>query len=114
MEITPFTVDVPDADVRDLQARLANTRWPGDVVTDWSRGVPAAYARKLAETWGTRYDWKAQEARLNTFPQFKTSIDDQSIHFVHVRSQVAGATPLLLPTDIRARSWSSRGWLARS
>ena len=96
MEITPFTVDVPDADVRDLQARLANTRWPDDVVIDWSRGVPAAYARKLAETWGTRYDWKAQETRLNTFPQFKTTIDGQSIHFVHVRSNVANATPLLL------------------
>ena len=96
MEITPFIVDVPDADVRDLRARLANTRWPDDVVPDWSRGVPAAYARKLAETWGTRYDWKAQETRLNMFPQFMTTIDGQTIHFVHVRSRMTGATPLLL------------------
>jgi len=50
VEITPFTVDVSDADVRDLQARLTNTRWPADVVTDWSRGVPTSYARKLIET----------------------------------------------------------------
>ena len=110
MEITPFTVDVPDADVRDLQARLANTRWPDDVVTDWSRGVPAAYARKLAETWGTRYDWKAQEARLNTFPQFKTthrwpdrSTSSMSAPRWPVRRRCSS------PTAIRARSWSSRG-----
>jgi pimeloyl-ACP methyl ester carboxylesterase len=96
VEIKPFTVDVPDADVRDLQARLANTRWPNDVVTDWSRGVPTSYARSLAETWATRYDWKAQEARLNSFPQFTATIDGQSIHFVHVRSKVEDATPLLL------------------
>ena len=90
MEITPFTVDVPEADVRDLQARLANTRWPSDVVTDWSRGTPASYARELAERWANDFDWAAQQARLNTFPQFTTTIDGQPIHFVHVRSAVAG------------------------
>ena len=96
MEIKPFTINVSDADVRDLQARLANTRWPTDVVNDWSRGVPSAYARTLADTWATRYDWKAQEARLNAYPQFIATIDGQAIHFVHARSKVEGATPLLL------------------
>ena len=96
MEITPFTVAVSDADVADLQSRLANTRWPVDVVSDWSRGVPTSYARNLAETWATSYDWRAQEARLNSFPQFTATIDGQLFHFVHVRSNVAGATPLLL------------------
>jgi epoxide hydrolase len=96
VEITPFTVAVPDADVADLQSRLANTRWPADVVGDWSRGVPTSYARTLAETWATSYDWRAQEARLNSFPQFTATIDGQLLHFVHVRSNVAGATPLLL------------------
>ena len=96
MEITPFTVNVPEADVLDLQTRLANTRWPAEPVTDWSRGVPPSYARKLADTWANRYDWKAEEARLNTFPQFTATLDGQAIHFVHVRSNVAGATPLLL------------------
>ena len=96
MEITPFTVAVSDADVADLQSRLANTRWPVDVVSDWSRGVPTSYARTLAETWATSYDWRAQEARLNSFPQFTATIDGQLFHFVHVRSNVAGATPLLL------------------
>jgi epoxide hydrolase len=96
VEITPFTVAVSDADVADLQSRLANTRWPADVVSDWSRGVPTSYARTLAETWATSYDWRAQEARLNSFPQLTAIIDDLLIHFVHVRSNVAGATPLLL------------------
>jgi pimeloyl-ACP methyl ester carboxylesterase len=96
VEITPFTVNVPDADVLDLQTRLANTRWPAEPVTDWSRGVPPSYARKLADTWANRYDWRAEEAGLNTFPQFMARVDGQAIHFVHVRSQVAGATPLLL------------------
>ena len=96
MEITPFTIAISDADLADLKSRLANTRWPADVVADWSRGVPTSYARGLAETWTTRFDWKAQEARLNSFPQFTTTIDGQLLHFVHVRSKVAGATPLLL------------------
>jgi pimeloyl-ACP methyl ester carboxylesterase len=96
VEITPFTVNVPDADVRDLQQRLANTRWPAEPVSDWSRGVPPSYARKLADTWADRYDWRAEEARLNTFPQFTATVDGQAIHFAHVRSNVGGATPLLL------------------
>ena len=109
MEITPFTIAVPDAEVRDLFARLANTRWPSDVVTDWSRGVPTSYARRLADRWANDFDWRAQEARLNAFPQFTTTIDGQPIHFVHVRSAVPGATPLLMPTATRARSSSPPG-----
>ena len=96
MEITPFTVAVPDAEVRDLVARLTNTRWPSDVVTDWSRGVPTTYARKLVDRWANDFDWAAKEAGLNAFPQFIATVDGQPIHFVHVRSAVEGATPLLL------------------
>jgi epoxide hydrolase len=96
MEITPFTVDVPQAEVDDLAARIANTRWPSDVVADWSRGVPTSYARSLADHWANEYDWRAQQAFLNTFPQFTCSIEGQTIHFVHVRSSVEGAVPLLL------------------
>jgi pimeloyl-ACP methyl ester carboxylesterase len=96
VEITRFTVAVPKSDVRDLVARLANTRWPDDVATDWSRGVPTTYGRRLAEYWANEFDWSAQERKLNTFPQFTTSIDGQTIHFVHVRSTVPNATPLLM------------------
>ena len=96
MEITPFTVDIPEADVRDLRSRLANTRWPSDVVSDWSRGTPTSYARGLAERWANDFDWAAQQDRLNAYPQFTTTIDGQLYHFVHVRSAVPDATPLLM------------------
>jgi pimeloyl-ACP methyl ester carboxylesterase len=96
VEITPFRIDIPEAEVRDLQARLANTRWPADVATDWSRGTPVSYARGLAARWASDFDWRAAEQRLNEFPQFIATVDGQPIHFVHVRSAVADATPLLL------------------
>jgi pimeloyl-ACP methyl ester carboxylesterase len=96
VEITPFTIDVPEADVLDLKARLANTRWPSDVVSDWSRGTPASYARGLADRWANDFDWAAQQDRLNAYPQFTTTIEGQLYHFVHVRSAVPGATPLLI------------------
>ena len=96
MELKPFTIDVPEAAVLDLQTRRANTRWPEDVASDWSRGMPAADARTLAGRWARAYDWPAQQVRLNQYPQFTTTIDGQTIHFVHVRSAVPGATPLLL------------------
>jgi len=96
VEITPFTIDVPEAEVRDLQARLANTRWPVDVAEDWSRGTPVSYARTLADSWANDFDWPAQQERLNAFPQFTTTVDGQVFHFVHVRSAVPDATPLLI------------------
>jgi len=96
VEITRFRIDIPEAEVRDLQARLANTRWPADVTADWSRGTPASYARGLAKRWASDFDWRAAERRLNAFPQFIADVDGQPIHFVHVRSAVPEATPLLL------------------
>ena len=96
MDITPFTIDVPEAEVRDLRARLANTRWPTDVATDWSRGTPVSYARTLVDRWASQFDWASQQERLNTFPQFIATVDGQPIHFVHVRSAITDATPVLL------------------
>jgi pimeloyl-ACP methyl ester carboxylesterase len=96
VDITPFSIDIPEAAVSDLFSRVKNTRWPDDIAGDWSRGVPATYARKLAAYWADTYDWSAQQARLNSFPQFATTIDGQTIHFVHVRSAVPAATPLVM------------------
>jgi len=87
---------MPDPEVEDLFGRVRNTRWPSDVVPDWSRGVPTSYARRLADYWAGPYDWRAQEAWLNSFPQFIADVDGQPIHFVHVRSAVPDATPLLV------------------
>jgi pimeloyl-ACP methyl ester carboxylesterase len=96
VDITPFTIAVPDAEVDDLFARVRNTRWPTDVVADWSRGVPTVYARQLADYWAGDFDWRKQEAGLNSYPQFTADIDGQTIHFVHVKSAEPGATPLIL------------------
>jgi pimeloyl-ACP methyl ester carboxylesterase len=97
MEIQPFILDIPQADLDDLHERLARTRWPdAPAGADWSYGIPVPYVRELAEYWRTRYDWRAQEARLNAFPQFTTEIDGQNIHFLHVRSPEPDALPLLL------------------
>jgi hypothetical protein len=95
-DIKPFRIDIPQAVVDDLDRRLAATRWPSSPVSDWSRGVPPAYLQQLAGYWRTGFDWRAQEARLNAFPQFTTTVDGQTIHFLHVRSPRADARPLLI------------------
>jgi pimeloyl-ACP methyl ester carboxylesterase len=97
MEITPFRIDVPQADLDDLRDRLARTRWPRELPgVGWERGTPVGYLRELAEYWRDEFDWRAQEARLNKFPQFTTEIDGQEIHFLHVRSPEPDALPLLI------------------
>ncbi len=97
MDIQPFRVAISQADLDDLRDRLAHTRWPDELLgVDWSRGVPLDYLRGLAAYWRDGYDWRAQEARLNTFPQFTTVIDGQTIHFLHVRSPEPDALPLIL------------------
>jgi pimeloyl-ACP methyl ester carboxylesterase len=98
-QIRPFRIEIPQAELDDLHRRLTGARFadpvPGDE-PDWSRGIPAAVVRELAEHWRDGYDWREQEAALNAFPQFTTVIDGQKIHFLHVRSPEPGAVPLLL------------------
>ena len=74
-EIRPYRISIPQADVDDLRDRLARTRWTQDLPgTGWERGVPTAYLRELATYWATEFDWRAQEAALNAYPQFITAI----------------------------------------
>src|SRR6266542_647499 len=95
--IQPFRIEIPQADLDYLRDRLANARWPGELPgVGWTRGVPLGYLAELAEYWRTQYDWRAQEAQLNQYPQFITEIDGQRIHFLHVRSDQADAKPLLI------------------
>ena len=95
--IRPYRVGVPQADVDDLRERLARTRWAPELPgTGWERGVPTAYLRELAAYWAAKFDWRAQEAALNAYPQFITTIDGADVHFLHVRSAAQGARPLLL------------------
>jgi epoxide hydrolase len=96
-DITPFRIDIPEADLDDLRQRLRRTRWPErETVDDWSQGTPLAYTRALCEYWLEQYDWRASEARLNRFPQFRTEIDGLDVHFIHVRSPDEGAIPLIM------------------
>ena len=95
--IRPFTIEIPQADLDDLRARIAATRWPEkEPVDDLSQGVPLAILEKIARYWHDEYDWRKCEARLNAYPQFITEIDDLDIHFVHVRSKHEDALPLIL------------------
>ena len=95
--VHPHRIDVPEAELDDLRARLANTRWPeAELVEDWTQGIPLAYVRELCDYWRDGYDWRAVEGRLNAIPQFKTAIDGCGIHFLHRRSPEPNARPLVL------------------
>ena len=96
-EIRPFRIDVPDAELEDLRDRLARTRWPDELPSvGWSYGVALEYVKDMTEYWRTSFDWRKQEAVLNEFPQFTTTIDGTNVHFLHVRSPEPNATPLIL------------------
>jgi pimeloyl-ACP methyl ester carboxylesterase len=96
-DIRPFRIEIPQADLDDLKDRLARTHWPGELPdVGWTRGVPVSYLKELVDYWQTTYDWRAQEAKLNAYPQFTTEIDGQTIHFLHVQSPEPNATPLVI------------------
>jgi pimeloyl-ACP methyl ester carboxylesterase len=95
--IEEFEINVDDAVLEDLRGRLAATRFPDQIEgTGWEYGMPVDYLRGLVAYWRDRYDWRFQEARLNQFDHFRTTIDGQSIHFIHARSAREDAFPLLL------------------
>jgi pimeloyl-ACP methyl ester carboxylesterase len=96
-DVRPFRIEVSDRELDDLRDRLARTRWPDELPgTGWSYGVPLATVKELAEYWRTGFDWRAQEARLNAFPQFTTTVDGTNVHFLHVRSPEPYALPLVM------------------
>ncbi|AQA23602.1 alpha/beta hydrolase family protein [Rhodococcus sp. MTM3W5.2] len=96
-DIRPFAIDVPQAQLDDLHERLRRTLWPNELpgVAD-SYGVPNDRVRALAARWLDGFDWRAVEARINSYPQFVTEIDGEDIHFLHIRSSRPDATPLVL------------------
>ena len=95
--VRPFTIDVAESVLDDLRARLGRTRFP-DQLDDvgWDYGTDLGYLRELVTYWRDEFDWRAQERRLNAFDQFKTVIDGLDIHFIHQRSPVEGAMPLII------------------
>ncbi len=95
--ITPFTLAIPQADLDDLQQRLARTRWPErETVDGWQQGVPLEAARALVDHWQHRYDWRRCEAALNAIGQYRTTIDGLDLHFLHRRSREPNALPIVI------------------
>jgi microsomal epoxide hydrolase len=93
----PFRLQVPEAALSELKERLARTRWPDEPPLEpWSTGTSLAYAKELCETWRTRFDWRAWEAKLNAFAQFTLPLDGVELHFIHAPSKNPQALPLLL------------------
>ena len=105
--IRPFKVQVPQTDLDDLRRRINATRWPGrETVGDLSQGVQLGTLQELVRYWGTDYDWRKAEAKLNALPQFVTAIDGVDIHFIHVRSRHPNALPLIMTHGGPGRSSS--------
>lgn len=96
-EVREFRVEVARETIDDLRDRLRRTRWPErETVPDRSQGIPLDYVRELAGYWADGYDMDRVATALNAHPQFLTTIDDQEIHFLHVRSPHDGARPLVM------------------
>jgi hypothetical protein len=97
LAIRPFTFHAPQAELDELRRRVNATRWPGrETVDDLSQGVQLAQLQELVRYWGTEYDWRKAEAKLNALPQFVTTIDGVDIHFIRVRSRHPNALPLIM------------------
>jgi pimeloyl-ACP methyl ester carboxylesterase len=95
--IRPFRVDIPEEAIVDLRRRIAATRWPDkETVADQSQGAQLASLQELVQYWGSGYDWRNAEAKLNALPQFMTNIDGLDIHFIHVRSRHKDALPMII------------------
>jgi len=94
---TPFTIAIPDAALDDLVRRLRSTRWADDFDNqDWSYGVERDWLMRMADYWASDFDWRAQEAAMNRYPQFKVLINDVPVHFMHIRGKGPNPTPIVL------------------
>jgi len=95
--IAPFRIEVPDAVLRDLRERIARTRWPDEISgSGWDYGTNLAYLRELLDYWRDRFDWRAQERKLNDLSQFRADVDGLDLHFVHARGGGPDPMPLLM------------------
>jgi microsomal epoxide hydrolase len=97
MSIQPFKINIPQATLDDLRERLARTRWPDEVEgAGWDYGTNVGYLKSLVDYWQHEFDWRKQEAKLNTYPQFRADIDGLNIHFIHERGKGPNPLPLIL------------------
>ena len=100
----PFTLAFPDAALEDLRTRLALTRYPEPGPgAPWQTGTDLSWLRQLVDYWRDDFDWRAQEARLNAFPQYKVRLHGIDLHYLHVEGKGPAPMPLLpIPTRARA------------
>ncbi|HEY8957526.1 epoxide hydrolase family protein [Chitinophaga sp.] len=94
--IRPFTINIPQEEIDDLNQRLTLSRFPAGKADDWKYGAPVSYLQKIAHYWQTTFNWKKQEAWLNQYPQYIANINGQPIHFLHIKSADPNAIPLML------------------
>jgi pimeloyl-ACP methyl ester carboxylesterase len=95
--IRPFHVNIPKSELTELRRRIKATKWPErEQVPDATQGVQVATMKKLADYWANDYDWRKIESKLNSLPQFVTTIDGLDIHFIHVRSKHENALPIIV------------------
>jgi pimeloyl-ACP methyl ester carboxylesterase len=92
----PFRIAIDGAVLDDLQARLRATRLPASDADDWNGDINPAYLRALLAWWRDEYDWRAAEARLNRFAQFRATVDGTVLHFVHERGHGPKPLPIVL------------------
>ncbi len=97
MDVRPFTIAIEDSVLEDLQKRLADTRWPDEIPnTGWDYGSNLGYLKELVEYWRNKFDWRAQEAKLNAFNHFKSEVDGLDIHFIHEKGKGPNPIPLII------------------
>lgn len=95
--INPFIIRIPDSQLEDLRQRLLCTRWPDEIAADpWRYGPPLEYMKRFVAYWLDKYDWRAQEARLNRLPHFKTQVRGRELHFIHVPGKGPDPVPLVI------------------
>ena len=95
--IRPFRIDIPDDALADMRRRINATRWPDrETVSDLSQGIQLAKLQQFMRYWGTKYDWRNIETKMNSLPQFITEIDGIDIHFIHIRSKHPNALPVII------------------
>jgi len=97
MPIAPFKVEVADHILQDLKERLDRTRWPDEIPGNgWDYGSNLDYIRELVDYWRTEFDWRSQEAFINTFSHFKTNVNGIGIHFIHEKGKGPNPMPLVI------------------
>lgn len=105
----PYTISVPEEKISKLKQKLAWTTWPDELNgAKWDLGAPLKDVKRLAEYWQNGYDWRQQEAKLNELPQYTTKLEvlgkQLNIHFIHSKSPVPGAIPLLFCHGCKSHS----------